>query len=136
MQTYDFVKRRWDYHEADSPSRNDVQIAMKQMSAYIEPSFDNDDNYIAGVRTSATVFTPTVSPSWTVDALIGKYLVAIDADTSKTIYTIHKIASNTADAVTIGTSWGDAALVTDADTIMIYDSLEMAFFVTNRCAYT
>lgn len=124
MLTYDFASQRWDYDHSDSPSKNQVEIQMAQMSAYINPSFDNSDNYIAGARTSATVFTPTVSPVWTVDALIGYYVIALDADTSHIVYTVHKVASNIATALTIGTSWGDAALVASADTILLYASLD------------
>ncbi len=127
MNTYDFARRNWDYDDNESPSRNDVKTAMIQMSSYMKPSFDNDNSYIAGVRTSATIFTPTVSEAWTVDALIGKYLVAIVAGTKST-YTIHKIADNNATTVTISaTAYGDAALIASADTIMIYDTLDDAF---------
>lgn len=131
MQTYDFTRRRWDYDSSESPSKNQVDIAMKQMSAYINPSFDNLDDYIAGARTSGTVFTPTVSEAWTVDALIGKYLVALDADTSHVVYTISRIADNTATTVTIGTTWGDSALVANADTVIIYNNLEEVFESVN-----
>lgn len=124
MLTYNFASERWDYDHTESPSRNEVQIAMAQMSAYIQPSFDNSDNYLAGVRTSATVFTPTVSPVWTVNALTGYYLIALDADTSHVVYTVSRVASNIATAVTIGTSWGDSALVANADTILVYATLD------------
>ena len=81
-------------------------------------------------RTSDTVFTRSAG-TWTADALIGKYLVAI-VDGTPATFTISLIADNATDTATIGTAWGDAVLVTSADTILIYDDLDAVF---DDCAW-
>ncbi len=124
---YDFTTNQFQYNEKLSASRHAIYLAICEASAAIQPSFNNTTDLIAGTRTSDTIFTPTVSEAWTVDALIGKYLVAIDADTSKVVYTISLIADNNATTVTIGTTWGDAALVANADAILLYDTLDAVF---------
>lgn len=129
--TYDFVKRAWQNVVTDGASKREVEAAMQEASAYMKPTFDNDDNYRAGTRTSDTVFTPTVSPTWTINAQAGKYLVAI-VDGTPAAFTISLIASNIATAATIGTAWGDAVLLSSADAIMIYDTLDDVF---DDCAW-
>lgn len=123
---YDFLKKQFTYQEAIGPSRIDAIMDMTQASAYIRPKFNNLEGYIAGTRTSNTVFTRSAG-TFTVDALIGKYAIALNADVSKTTYSIHQIASNTTAAITIGTTFGDATLLASADTIIVYDSLDAIF---------
>lgn len=124
---YDFGKKSFTFDNSQSPSRLDVLFAIKQASATLKPSFDNTPNFIAGTRTSATRLTRTAG-TWTVDALIGKYVVAINADVSHTVFTIARIMDNTAAYVDIAaTTYGDASLVSSADTVLIYDTLDAVF---------
>lgn len=70
---------------------------------------------IAGTRTSDVIFTPTVSPVWPVNGLVGKglyvksYVLGAEAT-----FAVSAIVSNTATAVTIS-----GALLAAADTIQL-----------------
>lgn len=123
---YDFLKKQFLYQEAVSPSRIDAIMDMTQASAYIRPKFNHTENTIAGTRTSDTVFTRTAG-TFTVNALIGKYVIALNADVSKVVYSIHQVASNTTTAITMATTFGDATLLASADTVLIYDSIDAIF---------
>lgn len=122
---YDFVNNVFAYNTAMSPSRNKAMLELCHMNAYTKPSFAGDTNVIDGTRTSATVFTPTVSESWTVDALIGTYCISM-VDTAETVWAWHQIADNDATSLTISTTYGDDALLTSADQIILYASMAAA----------
>ena len=120
---FNFAIKAFGYDDSDSPSRNNILLTFKQATAYLQPAFDNIGAYIAGTRSTGTRFTRTAG-TWTADELIGKYLVALDADSSHIVFTIHKIADNATTTVDISATWGNAALVASADTILIYDTLD------------
>lgn len=68
---------------------------------------------IDGTRTSAVIFTPTVSPVWPINGLVSKRLYVLSyAAVAPTVFALSSVASNTATAVTI-----TGALLAGADTI-------------------
>lgn len=68
-----------------------------------------------GVRTSNTKFTPTVSPVWPTNGLVGKGLYVLSyVAVAPTVVAISAIASNDATSVTI-----TGALLAAADTIKL-----------------
>jgi len=117
---FDFSTKKFVFEESEG-GRNDVELRMLELQTLYQPNFSVTADHIAGTRTSAVVFTPTVSESWTVDALIGKYMVAF-VNTDATTYSAHKIADNDADTVTIDTTYGDATLLSSCDRIIIFDT--------------
>ncbi len=115
------------YEENKSADRNLAEYEAMIAAISYKPSFTDTSVHIAGARTSDTVFTPTVSESWTVDGLIGKVMVAF-VNTALSAFSVHKVVDNTADAVTIVSdgSYGAVALIASADRIIIFDTWDDA----------
>ena len=120
---YDFVNQRFAYNQKLDPIRNLAYAIIHANSATVKPQFDNTTDYIAGTRTSDIIFTRSAS-TWVVDALIGKYCIALDANVSHSVFSVHLFDDNDADTLTIDATWGDSTLVASADTVLIYDSLD------------
>ena len=120
---YDFTAQAFAYNQKLSPIQNLAYALLNYNSAYIKPEFNNSTSYIAGTRTSDTVFTRSAE-TWTTDALIGYYAIALDADASHSVFTVHLIDDNDTTTITIDATWGDATLVASADTVLIYETLD------------
>lgn len=119
---YDFRAKKFVVDDRKSPTRNSLELDILIAGLQAKPSFTLTDEHIAGTRTSGTVFTRTAG-TWTASALVGKLVAAI-VNTTPAAYTVHKIASNTTGAVTIETTYADAALITSADRIIIADTMQ------------
>lgn len=119
---YDFRAKKFVMDERKDPSRNLAELEAMLAGLQAKPSFTLTDQHIAGTRTSNTVFTRS-SGTWTADALKGK-LIAAFVNTATSVYSLHKVASNTTTAITIETMYGDASLVASADRIVIADTMQ------------
>ena len=119
---YDFLKQKFVYESANkTPDQNKVELDAMQMTAVLQPTFTVTDDHIEGTRTSALIFTPTVSEAWTVDDLIDKYAVAF-VSTDTATFSAHKIGDNDATSLTIDATYGDATLLAACDRVVIFDS--------------
>ncbi len=124
---WNFLTKHFHYEANKSADMNLTEYTFGIAHLTHDASFTVTSHHVAGVRTSATVFTPTTSPVWTVDAEKDKVLVAF-VNTDSSAYSVHKILSNIATACTIVSdgSYGDTALFASCDRVCIFDNWDDA----------
>lgn len=120
MAYYDYVVNKVVYEENLPADYNDAQINAMMASAQIVAQPTNDDDAIAGTRTSNTRFTRSAG-TWAVDALIGKFLWSHESGSPETGEFL-KIADNGTATVDVDPDYGSGALETTGTAIIILDA--------------
>lgn len=103
--------------------QNLAELARIRAEVVIRPEFL--PGAIEGVRTNDMTFTPTVNPAWTINEHVGKRMVVF-VDTDPSIFSVHKVASNTGTAVVITPMYGDATLLIGCTRLYLFTSWEIA----------